>query len=544
MCGTLRDSNIKRKWAIIEDCAGHRVGAVILDLYVLFACLSSIYLYVTRNKLKLVLILLVLTVLLYFVSHAILFLIRRIPVKNIKATKKEFLTTFILYTVLSLMILGIWFISSAPGSYQDDNIAQFGQAIKNSYDNWHPVWHTLVCFKLPLMMTGSADSVVLFQIIMFSLVMGYMCATVRYHQGPVWTAGVFFFIMLNPYTGYSLMWPNKDNGFAICALFASVELFRIVKEGREIEYGPVRCGILGFILATATLFRYNGILFTGMFIVILVFFLKPRKWVVTLAVFIASYALVQGPLVKVIDADIKDTELIQIVGMPMSIIGNVTKETPELLDEETRDFVYNIAPADVWETRYMRGNFNLMKYGGIYNPDTIENSDFFTISAMALRCAIVSPQAALESFFSLTDFVYGFDTQDKADIDICKRFILDNDLGITYHGSEKLASVLDLYYKVVKLSGLNIFRKLGFMIFMIIAVLLAKTSLSSKDKRRMILVAIPILIYDLGTMMLLSGHDSRFFFLNFTICPLVTLLILGSVNIPEIIEKKNYREHL
>ena len=48
-----------------------------------------------------------------------------------------------------------------------------------------------------------------------------------------------------------------------------------------------------------------------------------------------------------------------------------------------------------------------------------------------------------------------------------------------------------------------------------------------KNECKRVFLCIPILIYDFGTMFLLSGSDFRFFYLNFSICPIIMIILYG-----------------
>ncbi|MCR4595872.1 MAG: hypothetical protein K5673_03720 [Lachnospiraceae bacterium] len=289
------------------------------------------------------------------------------------------------------------------------------------------------------------------------------------------------------------------------------------------------CLLLGFVLANATLFRYNGILFTGMLVVTLLFNVTRKQWAFIVAGFAATMIMVQGPVYHMIDAQISDTEVVQTVGLPMSVIGNAVKETPDLLDPEITEFAFSYAPAEVWEERYARGNFNLMKYGGVQNPNVVEETGPWKITAMAAKCIVQSPQASIDALFALTDFVYGFDIQDKADIDIMHAGIIDNDYDIVYSGYDRLAAILERYARFIQFKGWNFVRKLGFGILAVIVTVLSHLRWSSSASRRRMLMCIPILVYDFGTMLLLSGHDARFFYISFLVCPVVVAVGLYAI---------------
>lgn len=497
-----------------------KLNEALLALYMLIMCVSSIYLYVTHNKPVLLLIIAVLAVILYFLSCLILKTVRGISL-SCASQEKNTVIPFAVFTILAFAVLMIWYIAFRPGSFEDDNIAQLGQALTGEYDNWHPVWHTLLFYKLPLIITGSTGSIVPFQMLWFSLAVGYMCAVLYRYFGRIFSVIAFAYAVFNPITGYILLFPFKDVAFAITGMLACTMAMQIRFSDGAWADKWYKCVLLGLILASGTIFRHNGILFTGMLLIALFFNMDKCKWGITAICFAGFMILIQGPLYKALNVNDSGTEVIQVVGFPMSIIGNVARETPELMDEETAEFVYSIAPAETWETVYQRGNFNLMKYGGAENTQVIEDTGAADIVRMAARCTLRSPQAALDSFFSLTDFVYGFDIRDKADIDIFTNNIIENDYGIEHRGNDSIASLLGKYASAAKLHGWNFVRKLGFINLVIVILVLAGLRWSHAEDWKRILMLLPVLAYDFGTMFLLSGHDARFFYIAFTVFPIM-----------------------
>lgn len=505
------------------------LNTVLLTLYLTFISVSSVYLYITRSPFRLLLIIAVLLVVYYLFSVFICSLMGRVG--NIGSghnpiSRRSFALIFLFAALASFALFMFAFAGANPGSFQDDCISQLRQALSGAYDDWHPVWHTLVFFTFPVKVTGDAAFITIFQIVYMSLALGYMCAVIYKRAGIIPTVVSWLYIVLNPFTLYITVSPVKDTGFGIVSLVAMTLAFDMLFEKDKKSIPLYKCLILGFMCASSAIFRHNGILFAAFLLAALFFSLDKKTWFVAAVSAAVAFCIIQGPVLKAVGAAHSGTDVIQVVGLPMSVIGNVAKETPELLDEETSEFVHRIAPQEVWEERFQRGNFNLIKYGGIYDGNVFNDTGVSAIVRMALRSAAVSPQAALESFFSLTDMVYGIDVQDKTDIDVCRIGVVDNDLGIAYAGNEHIASILEKYYHALKFRGYNFFRKIGFSILSVLIVIAGKRKLSSTGDRKRILFALPLLAYDFGTMLLLSGHDSRFFFVSFLICPLTILILL------------------
>ncbi len=514
-----------------------RINEIILTIYLCIACISSIYLYVTHDHLYLALILAVMVAVFYCLSKLVLkgLLGFEFPAYDRLTadpadgkqtfSRRSLIRIYIIASIACFVFLLIWFAAFAPGSYEEDNINQLGQVISGTYDTWHPIWHTLIYFTLPMKLTHHVSSIVIFQILLFSLAVGYLFTVIYRYAGIYPSVIVYAYILLNPYTGFILMYPFKDVAFATAGTLAMCMACEIYMSHGKWSDKRIRCILLGFMIANATLFRYNGVIFTGLLLIVLIFHMPLKRWIYVCLTFIVSMIVISGPIYSATHAAKSPVEVIQKVGFPMAVIGNVAKETPELMDDETRDFVYSLSTPEIWEERYQRGDFNLMKYGGIYNPGVIEDKGVLPIVKMAGRCLVRSPQASIDAVFALTDFVYGLDVRDKADIDVMKNVIVDNDYGIEYSGNKTLARIFEGYASLMKLKGVNFLRKLGFMVLVVMISLLAKLKWSSAESLKKILLCLPILAYDFGTMLLLSGHDSRFFFISFMVCPLVCVMM-------------------
>lgn len=512
--------------SLLKSIKNSLAAGIILTLYITYAIMSSVYLYVTHDGLKIALISILLFAVLFVPVCRFLGWLGTKQIAAADGCGQRSWKTYLLFSGLCFLILMVWFVAFFPGSYQEDILNQIKQALAGEYDTWHPVWHTLLFFTVPLKLTGTIWSIVLFQIIWFSLAVGYMCEVIYRHAGRIWSGMIFTCIMISPYTGYILLYVYKDVAFAIACMLAVTMTADAYMSGqlKDLKWG--RCILLGFVLANATLFRYNGVLFTTVFIIVLFFHMRPARCAAVAATMILSIMLIQGPVYDAVGTARSDTEVIQTVGMPMSIIGNAVVETPEKIDQDITEFAYRIAPREVWDERFARGNFNLMKYGGIHNQAPIEEAGVYDIFVMGLRCLRESPEASVDSWFALTDFVYGLDIQDKADIDVMKNDIRTNDYGLEPAGISSLASLLGLYARVFRLKGFNIFRKLGFAVLMLLTVMLSRMGWRSYASWKRLFFGLPVLAYDFGTMMLLSGHDSRFFFVTFTVVPVLIIMMM------------------
>ena len=523
-----------------------KINSIILTIYLFLCVFAFIYVFVTDSAIPLILISAVLLAGLWFVSNIIL---RQISKMKIEAEAScpdpgMVIRWGIISSVLAFSVLMVWFIGYRPGSFQGDCINQFGQALSGRYDDWHPVWQTILFYTIPLKLTaGSTWAPTLFQMIWFSLTAGYLTAVIYKHAGKWWAMGIFAYIMLNPYTGQMLLYPWKDCAFAIAGTLAMTMAAQIFfSDGRWADK-KYRCILLGFMLANCTIFRHNAVLLTGVLLIALYFRMPDedakdgsrsgllrKNWLIVTVSFIITIAVIKIPLYNALNVTRTPQSVVQSVGLPMAVIGNVTKETPELLDEETADLVYAIAPQSGWDTCYELGNFGVMKYYGDVDLTPIEEAGTGRIVKMAFKCIAASPKASFKAIFALTDIVYGLDIKDEGYIG---SQIIDNSLGIEYNGNERLAGLLMTYYKLIRLHGLNFTRQFAFVLLVLLIVILAKCDLTKRSDLKKILICLGIYTYSFGTMLLLTSADSRFFYIDYLICPIGLIMVLKNDQIKD-----------
>ncbi|MCR4754922.1 MAG: hypothetical protein K5868_05230 [Lachnospiraceae bacterium] len=497
---------------------------IILTIYLSFVLIAFLDVFVTEDIMILIVTTVSFAIVVFFLSDFLLEYISGIKILDNMASNLSNKTIIIISFLGTFLCMMLWFAGFFPGSFQGDCIAQMKQALTGDYSDWHPVWHTVLIYTIPLKLTGGRIwSVVFFQIIWFCVAISYMCVTIHYIAGIKWTIIAWAYIILNPYTGQMMLYPWKDSAFAITALVSMIMVIRIVYSQGVWTDKWFNCLMLGFMLTNTTLFRHNAVLFTLPLIMALFFNTHMKQWIKVVVYFLITLIIIKIPMYEVLDVYREPQSVEQAVGLPMSVIANVAKETPELLDEETSGFIYSIAPQETWENDYVLGNYGVVKYYSDINNKVIEETGVLPIFKMGLRCFTYSPKASFKAFFSLTDIVYGIDILDEGHIGTQ---IETNDLGIHNNGNIYIAELLDIYYKIVRLHGLNFCRQFSFSLLLILVFALAVFKLNVWNDWKKLFLIIPAFTYAYGTMFLLTSPDSRFFYMVYLICPISILLIL------------------
>ena len=108
------------------------------------------------------------------------------------------------------------------------------------------------------------------------------------------------YILLNPFTGWMLIYPCKDVGTAITGCLAMIMAMEAYFS-REWAKKWWRLVLLGIMLANTTLFRYNAILFTLVLAIALLFILDKKQFFIMFATFIIFVFIIKVPVYKILN---------------------------------------------------------------------------------------------------------------------------------------------------------------------------------------------------------------------------------------------------
>lgn len=460
-------------------------------------------------------------------------------IMNLKDYNSEILDNkwkiFGLYSLLSFCLFFFWFIAYLPGGFSPDSIVQLQQAFDGRYDDWHPVLHTLLLFTLPLKLTGSVVSIVFIQLILFSLVLGFLASSVYMYIGKKWTAICLLPIIISPWTLNIAMFPWKDVlfslGAVLCMVCAASIYFR-----HDLQVLCIwKIVLFSVLLAFTTILRHNGILFTATLVLALFFYMPKKRWIFLVSIFIFVVGAVRGPLYSALDVKAPGYRIVETMGFPLTVITHVAKSCPSCLDTETAGFVDSLtAPVPNWKNKYDLTGFNSIKHidDGV-DFDVIERAGRIKIMKMMLNCFLNAPVQSVVAVGAMTSIVYGLEVNCDNDPEI-----MSNNFGITYSGSKTLQSLVVFYTNVVRKTPVHFFiSTIGMPLIIMIAFILFRSRFTKRDLKRALLCS-PIFAYDLGTMLFLSGAESRFFYVNLLIYPLVVVIMLRKA-VAEIPEGKN-----
>lgn len=422
----------------------------------------------------------------------------------------------------------LWLIAHYPGGFSYDSISQLNQVLTGSYNNWHPVLHTWLFFWIPWQLFHAPAGIVLYQIVLFSLAVGYLYWVLSRRGCPmVFLVLSCLFLVINPQTAKIMMFPWKDSALTVVALVIFTQLIEIYDtDGAWLKkwHHFLSFSALCFI---ATVLRHNAILLTAPIYAILFFFQKRIRKPILFSGLLVLFALLilNGPVMALAKVEAPGNRQSEVLGLPMTVLSEVYMETPEMLSEKAFVFMDSLAPREEWEQYYQTGNFNAMKWNSPRSlTDLIEYEGISNILQYTVQAFQNSPIHALRGFASLTQMIWnpvGFPGWSNM-----QPYCESNNLGIAAQGSPHLARILSGFGGTAESFFLYLLtRNIGMII--LIALFTAVTNVGRGKLGRAFMV-FPMLIYDFGTMLLLTGPDFRFFHFNFVIIiPLLYLILSG-----------------
>lgn len=415
----------------------------------------------------------------------------------------------------------VYLLGQYPGGMSPDTLTQYTQAIEGQYSDWHPVLHTLLFFTLPLKIKNGLDFIVFCQISYFSIAIGYLTYVLA--KNGFGKTGIFcwaFYLCINPFLVTYLMYPWKDLAltiFSVHILACYIEIF--CSKGLWLKR-KMNLIIFSAILVAGTYMRHNAILFTfPLLVLILAYILKDKKTRIFLLGTVMCFCIMVQFLYSFLEVEQADKRVIETVGLPVTIWCNVMQNNPDVLPEESREFMYSLATKESYENNYITGNFNTIKFSGNIDTNKIDELSYWEVLKYTLQCFQCAPKESLEALAKLTDIIWDIDGK----FGPITPGVVENNYSI-YTNHYLHAETIVNQVKVFFADGFGriIFGSFGFMIL----VLLIVSLLLFVNRRKSILHIIPILVYNFGTMLLLSGDDYRFFILTTPIwIPLIFVML-------------------
>lgn len=407
-----------------------------------------------------------------------------------------------------LLFWGVW-----GGWVNYDTKVQWNQVQSGVYTQWHPFVHTFLMMKLPSLVWNDYRVTVLWQVLWFALAFGYV-GFVQHKIGTQtkWILLAMGLTLLHPQTLFFMMTPLKDSAFAIAVLVSVAALIPVVCHGAAALRKPWVWCPLAIGLALSSLFRHNGIFFSlpALMLIVVLFLRGECRGAIRL---ILAFALLFGGLkivlprcfdVRSASAHPEKYQFIESCGLPLSMMGAVYLRHPDAIPEGARTLLESIAPRDIWFGK-SNWSFNSVKHHGTaqLSDERIAGyaftgwKDFIAAFWGAVR---VDPWTAMSEAIKVTGQVWNPAGHPREQF----YFPLIK-VGFSPKTAQRLVPV-------VSILSIPLVGVVGMMTWICIFV---SVWLVLKKRYGWLVLMLPLLSYNIGTMFFLSGFAVyRFFFCN------------------------------
>jgi hypothetical protein len=370
--------------------------------------------------------------------------------------------------------------------------------------------------------------VIFCQILLFSYSIGYLIATLEawgYSKKLLLFIGLF--IILNPFTQGLMLYMWKDVAFTILLIFVTAHLLSVYLSGGKWLTRWRNIITFSLCIGLATLIRHNGMFFTFPLLILLLLFYLKNNWKVSLILVIAGLLIlvIRGPLYSVLNVSYPDNTYTESVGIPMTIMGDVMVKNPQALSFETKNFLQAIASNEQWQSEYIPGNFNSVKVPW-HTADYISKVPVRDFATMTFHTIQSDPLNSFLAVREITVSVWGIVGDFKSLDLLSSRESLLNESNFARKFIKNGLFIFDNLMISIPLLG-GLFTKIGLNMLLL---LLAGIFSLYKNGSKTILLILPSLIYNLGTMLLLcTDRDLRFFHFNVVITlPIILVLFSKS----------------
>ena len=377
-------------------------------------------------------------------------------------------------------------------------------------------------FSAPLiiwLLTRVYDSypfVLLCQITVFAVLMAWLTATLHKRGVPAWLAiAMHTIVTASLPVRNTLMYVGKDSAMTIGVLAVTIQLVEILFTRGEWLKKRWHAVLMGVLLGGITLLRINALLWTAPLLLCIFFAYRNTRVNAALAacVLAAFMGLVQGPLYGALDVVYPDNTKEEAVGLPMTILCDIRQKEPGKLDSHTRMFLAQLAPDRAWRETYRLHNYNSIKF--TFEREHIKDMPLPAILGMAHKAAQRAPRTAFNAFNGLTDLVWDITGKNEGYQSVRNSGDIPE---IRFAGSRlnqlgsRLNGMIDRVMNIAPLRYLTCNIGVQFLMLLLVTLWALK-----RHGCGVLMMALPTLCYNLGTMLLLCGNDARFFQYSMTV---------------------------
>ncbi|MBB6450430.1 hypothetical protein HNR44_002413 [Geomicrobium halophilum] len=258
----------------------------------------------------------------------------------------------ILFYALPVICVGlIYWIGFYPGVMTPDSLNHWMQIETYEFSNWHPFLYTMLMLGLTQMWESPAI-ISLFQVLAIGFVYGYAMYSLRRMGIPSYalmiTTAVFAIV---PVMGiYSVtLW--KDVLYSLMILLFTIIIMNIVVSRGEWLRPWTSIVFLTIVAILVSFLRNNGFPIAVLTLLMLAAFFWHywRSFVIPVAVTVATYLIVTGPVFTALD--VNSAQFTESLSIPHQQIANIISNDGEMTESE-KEYFDAVLPLEEWEESY------------------------------------------------------------------------------------------------------------------------------------------------------------------------------------------------
>lgn len=431
---------------------------------------------------------------------------------NVENMREKHEKKYMIFAICFAIVLAgeiIYWISYYPGGFNLDALGQWNQVHgKQELDNWHPILTTFIYWC----MTRICDNIkfcIAIQLIFFPF-------TVAFLLKELYIAGISrkYIVMMamliayNPAIGMNNVCLIKDVPFTCLIIWLVICLHKIYRsQGRWLCHKKNEV-LLTVVFVMLSLVRHNAIfLYVPVILIGGSIYRKHRLSFARIGLgTLISLLTISVVLFPIFDIKHHSNMVGEVVGIPMSIMANAYIYDNFHVPEDVQEFMENIASYEEWKENYVIGEWDSCKweFGGI---ELFEKESLTKIIRLAIKTIVACPEKSYQAFRENTRLIWQIIGYSDWNPWI---YIEENDYGII---PQKGITVIKDWTENLKnsITGSFIFWNIGTILIILFGVNVIATA---QKCYQVFLFTIPIIIYDLLTMCLLSGPSFRYFYFN------------------------------
>lgn len=428
-------------------------------------------------------------------------------------------------TVLFIIAIGqiIFWRAFYPGGFNLDAYGQWDQVHGNiKLNDWHPIFTTAIYWLLTRIW-DKFEFCIFVQIFLFTFLVAYLLLVMyklKFNKKVL--IFIALYVTINPAIGTNNICLIKDTMFTIALINMTILLINIITTKGQWVQSVLHSVCIIINMVIIMLIRHNGIFYVIPLLICMLFIYKKQlKTVSIIAILsISIVIIIQGPIFKIFNIEKHSNVVGEIVGIPMATMATVFVVDKENTPNEVQKFLLSIADENEWIDKYEIGEWDSCKwdFGGI---DLFKNDKISKFIKLTYLCVINESELSYKSIRENTRVVWQVFGSVEWDTYI---YIEKNIYGIVEKHNEFCHSIAE---KIIGFSlkpwNNFLFWSIGIsnLIFMGLFFIIV-----CKNQMEKTLYFLPILIYNLLTMLLLCGPSYRYFYFNSVLVIPISLLAL------------------